>query len=325
MARRSSSGWWPPPSKPRPAVGIRARSTRGAIGATWWSRRFVDLLESFNIGARLQRGRTYARGGQVLNLTVESAVVEARVQGSRVRPYRITIELATLSPSEWDRVEAAMVERAVFLARLLAGEMPPEIEEVFAAHAIALFPASRRDLVWDCSCPDWGDPCKHVAAVLLILAEAFDRDPFLVFRWRGRSRDELLASLRQRRGANVGTGPTRPGATAWPAILPAPPLAQTLKTFWTAGDALARIERHALTMIAADALLLQIDTELELDGMSVATLLAPAYAAMSDAMRRRLAGDATHPDEPTDVNQLGTPPAKRRSAPLRARAGRRSG
>lgn len=308
MARRSSSGWWPPPSKPRPADGIRARSTRGAIGETWWSRRFVDLLESFNIGARLQRGRAYARGGQVLNLTVESGVVEARVQGSRVRPYRITIELATLSPSEWDRVEAAMVERAVFLARLLAGEMPPEIEEVFTAHAIALFPASRRDLVWDCSCPDWGDPCKHVAAVLLILAEAFDRDPFLVFHWRGRSRDELLVSLRQRRRVNLVSGPTRgPGTTAsWPEILPAPPLAQTLDTFWTAGDAHARNGPHALTMVAADTLLLQIDTDLELDGMPVARLLIPAYAAMSDATRRRLAGDAPNPEGLTDVRR-GSP------------------
>ena len=325
MARRSSSGWWPPPSKPRPADGIRARSTRGAIGATWWSRRFVDLLESFDIGARLQRGRAYARGGQVLDLTVEPGVVEARVQGSRVRPYRITIELARLGPGEWDRVEGAMVERAVFLARLLAGEMPPEIEEVFTAHATPLFPASRRDLVWDCSCPDWGDPCKHVAAVLLILAEAFDRDPFLVFRWRGRGRDELLTSLRQRRGAASGSAPTRSGTTAcWPEIPSAPPLLHTVDTFWTVRDAPGRTEPQAATSVATDTLLRQIDTDLELDGMSLATLLVPAYAAMSDAARHRLTGDATDREGSADVRRE-SPPASRGPAPSSAHRGRRRG
>lgn len=308
MARRSSSGWWPPPSKPRPADGIRARSARGAIGETWWSRRFVDLLESFNIGARLQRGRAYARGGQVLDLTVQPGVVEARVQGSRVRPYRITIKLARLSPGEWDRVEGAMVERAVFLARLLAGEMPPEIEEVFTAHATPLFPASRRDLVWDCSCPDWGDPCKHVAAVLLILAEAFDHDPFLVFGWRGRGRDELLTSLRQRRGVASGSAPSQSETTAcWPEIPSAPPLLQTLDTFWAVDDALGRTEPHAATSVATDALLRQVDTDLELDGVSLATLLVPAYAAMSDAVRRRLIDDANDPQESADAPRQSPP------------------
>ena len=128
------SGWYPPPSRPRPVEGgLKARSRRGPIGETWWSRRFIDLLESFRLGGRLDRGRRYARAGQVLDLQVAAGLVSARVQGSRVRPYRVRLETPVLAAPDWKRVEQAMAGRAAFAARLLAGEMPHDIEETFAA------------------------------------------------------------------------------------------------------------------------------------------------------------------------------------------------
>jgi uncharacterized Zn finger protein len=199
------SGWYPPPSRPRPVEGgLKARSRRGAIGETWWSRRFIDLLESFRLGGRLDRGRRYARAGQVLDLQVAAGLVSARVQGSRVRPYRVRLETPVLAPSDWERVEQAMAGRAAFAARLLAGEMPHDIEETFAAAGVSLFPASPRNLASSCSCPDWSNPCKHVAAVYYLLAEAFDDDPFLIFAWRGRTRSELLGRLRRARATPAG-------------------------------------------------------------------------------------------------------------------------
>ena len=161
--------------------GLQAKSKRGAIGETWWSQRFIEVLEDFHEGPRLARGRAYARRGQVIDLDVEAGEVGARVQGSRARPYSVSIGVTVLDDTDWARVEEAMASQALFLARLLAGEMPREIEDAFAATGLSLFPATADDLATDCSCPDWENPCKHVAAVYYLLAEAFDRDPFLIF------------------------------------------------------------------------------------------------------------------------------------------------
>jgi uncharacterized Zn finger protein len=208
MPRRADYRWqaFPPPSKPRPvADGIRARSRRGAIGSTWWSQRFIAVLESFGMGPRLTRGRSYARRGQVVTLDVAAGQVTALVQGSRARPYRVLIGVEELSEADWRRAENELAGRAIFLAKLLAGEMPAEVEEAFAACSLSLFPARASDLDTACSCPDWANPCKHVAAVYYLLAEAFDDDPFLIFTWRGRAKDELLEGLRGRRGGQDGT------------------------------------------------------------------------------------------------------------------------
>ncbi|MET7392287.1 hypothetical protein ABZS66_02165 [Dactylosporangium sp. NPDC005572] len=183
--------------------GIRARSTRGEIGSTWWSKRFLAVLESFALGTRLTRGRNYARAGQVLSLDVEPGTVTATVQGSRPQPYAVRVGLAELTPAEWDRVETALAGEALGAAKLLAGELPPDVEEVFAAADAPLFPARFTDLAMRCSCPDAAVPCKHLAATFYLLAERFDTDPFLILRWRGRSRDALLANLRALRSAGV--------------------------------------------------------------------------------------------------------------------------
>ncbi|MEV4099969.1 SWIM zinc finger family protein [Nonomuraea sp. NPDC049649] len=178
--------------------GIRARSRRGSIGSAWWSRRFIDILERICDRGRLSRGRGYARAGQVLSIDLSPGLVSASVQGSRREPYEVTVGIEAYGEERWEVLERAIAEQAVYRAKLLAGEMPEEIEELFAALGVDLFP---RDLDMDCSCPDWGFPCKHVSAVLYLLAEAFDEDPFLVLAWRGRGRDELLGSLAARPAA----------------------------------------------------------------------------------------------------------------------------
>ncbi|HKD88112.1 MAG TPA: hypothetical protein VKB62_06230, partial [Streptosporangiaceae bacterium] len=161
------SGWNDeryPPSRPRKAEGgIKARSKRGSIGEQWWSRRFIDVLESFGLQSRLSRGRNYARSGQVLTLDIGTGHVAAAVQGSRIKPYRVKLTVDPLTTRQWRRVEEALAARAVFRARLLAGEMPAEIEEVFASCGTPLFPKSIKDLEMTCTCPDWEVPCKHLA------------------------------------------------------------------------------------------------------------------------------------------------------------------
>jgi uncharacterized Zn finger protein len=191
---------WYPPSRPRAVEnGLKARSSRGAIGESWWSRRFLDVLESFAMGSRLTRGRTYARKGQVISLDVVPGEVRATVQGSRVKPYLVTIGLAAFPEIVWARAEIALSEQALPSAKLLAGEVPPELEDLFADAGAPLFPRSVNELDQRCTCPDWEVPCKHLAATFYLLAEAFDEDPFLILRWRGRNRDTLLSRLRELR------------------------------------------------------------------------------------------------------------------------------
>ncbi len=193
--------------------GLRARSTRGAIGQSWWSRRFVEVLESFALGSRLTRGRAYARRGQVLRLDVSPGTVTAEVQGSRPRPYPVRIGLAAYPEKVWRRLESELAGQAFFSARLLAGDLPAELEELFAEAGAPLFPAEIDELDQSCGCPDFAVPCKHLAATFYLLAEAFDADPFHLLHWRGRSRAELLDRLRTLRGA-AAADRGEPGADA---------------------------------------------------------------------------------------------------------------
>jgi uncharacterized Zn finger protein len=121
--------------------------------------------------------------------------VRATVQGSRSYPYEVEVRFRPLSRAQWLRVAAALAERFITLARLLAGELPEDMEEIFAGAKLSLFPHRLRDLETDCSCPDWSNPCKHTAAVFYLLAEEFDRDPFLLFKLRGLDREELFELL----------------------------------------------------------------------------------------------------------------------------------
>jgi len=205
MPRRDwDDAWHPyPESVPLPAEGIVTSKQRGAMAATWWSKRFVEVLESYGLGARMRRGRRYARSGQVLTLEVRTGLIAAQVQGSRRTPYLVTVTAPAPSPAQWAAVDAAMRAKVGFVARLLAGEMPPELEDVFAAAGVPLFPSSYGDLRADCSCPDWENPCKHIAAVLYVFADRLDADPWLALAWRGRSRDDVLGHLHESSVARV--------------------------------------------------------------------------------------------------------------------------
>jgi uncharacterized Zn finger protein len=266
---------WPPARPIRVDGGIRARSKRGAIGEQWWSRRFISVLESYGMSGRLARGRSYARAGQVLDFELSQGKVTARVQGSRVRPYQVRIGVLPLTTAQWRRVMRQLAGQALFRAKLLAGEMPHEIEEVFTECGTPLFPRSAADLDMHCSCPDWGMPCKHLAAVCYVLAEEFDRDPFGMLAWRGKGRDELLAALRQIQG-QAGTSQPTPAALD----VPARPLAECLETFWSPGLSPARLRALAtVSDSAAPDLLLRMfpPPPVQVRGKDLADVLTPAY------------------------------------------------
>jgi uncharacterized Zn finger protein len=220
--------------------GLKAQSTRGDIGETWWSKRFLTVLESFAMGGRLTRGKNYARAGQVLSLEVFPGSVTAEVQGSRPTPYQVQIGLKPYDDPTWTKIEVALAAQALFLARLLAGEMPDQIEEVFTKAKAPLFPTRADDLRMACSCPDWSVPCKHLAATFYLLAEAFDADPFQILHWRGRDRETLLTKLRTLRGDAPKRRRAKPVPTPRIGTAPAlsevvsPEAADTVNRFWVA-------------------------------------------------------------------------------------------
>ncbi len=180
------------PARPKETKhGIKAKTTRGAFGTTWWAKRWIAVLESFGIGARLGRGRSYARRGQVTQIHIEPGEVKAKVQGSRPTPYDVVIRLKPFSESHLQALGAALGKETLLVAKLLAGELPEGIEEAFERAGAPLFPLKSGDLKTDCSCPDWSNPCKHIAAVYYLMAEEFDRDPFLLLRLRGLERSGL--------------------------------------------------------------------------------------------------------------------------------------
>ena len=191
------------PNKPiQTKDGIKAQSQRGAFAKSWWAQRWIAALERLVDSGRLSRGRSYARKGQVLSIVESKLGIEARVQGSRSTPYKIQIQMTHLSDHQWDNAIDALSEQAIFSAQLLAGEMPQEIESTFDKARVSLFPSQRNDLITSCSCPDYSNPCKHIAAAHYILGERFDEDPFLIFRLRGRTQEQVMAALRQRRAGN---------------------------------------------------------------------------------------------------------------------------
>lgn len=233
MGRWDYDDWYTSytPSKPREAKnGIKTQGKGKTFGSNWWAKRWNQTLEQFNLGARLSRGRSYAKSGQVLSVEIKSGSVLARVQGTRVKPYKVVINVKTLTPEEWDKVTTHLSQEAIFTAKLLAGEMPPEIEKVFTRVGVSLFPDRSNDLETDCSCPDWSNPCKHIAAVYYILGQEFDRDPFLIFKLRGMERENLLARL----------GATEQGALAHPEnednSMKSSPLSVDPSDYWEGGQ-----------------------------------------------------------------------------------------
>ena len=279
------------PAQPRRVKdGIKAKSERGGIGETWWSKRWVGVLESFSLGTRLTRGRSYARQGQVVSIDVEPGIVKAKVQGTQPRPYSIKIKLKPLSDSDWDRVTEAMASQAIFAAKLLAGEMPTDIEEAFDAVNVSLFPTAETDLDTDCSCPDWANPCKHIAAVYYLLAERFDEDPFLIFKLRGRTKEQIIEILREKRAGTssgdssilVAGGEDSTGAAG-------PLLEESLESFWQAPEALNTFAVRPEAPQVDKAVLKRLgDAPFTIGGQNMASLLAKAYDVVDIALRKEV-------------------------------------
>jgi uncharacterized Zn finger protein len=232
--------WFKPTKAIQTKDGIKAQNQRGAFGKNWWAQRWIAALERLVDSGRLSRGRTYARKGQVLSIEETKDGIAARVQGSQRTPYKIRIQITPLTDAQWDKVIDALAEQAIFSAQLLAGEMPQEIEQAFESAQVSLFPSQRNDLKTDCSCPDYSNPCKHIAAAHYILGERFDEDPFLIFRLRGRTQEQVMQELRKRRAGSAEV--IEDEAEEAEVVIP---LEEQIENFW---DARAPLEGFSVSI-----------------------------------------------------------------------------
>ncbi|BAZ67480.1 MAG: SWIM zinc finger family protein [Pelatocladus maniniholoensis HA4357-MV3] len=170
---------------------------------TWWGDRFIKALEQFTDEGRLQRGRSYARGGKVKSFEIEQNHITAQVRGS-VNPYfgvykeptyHIEIEIKAITKTNWKQAIEKLSSKASIVSRLLLNEVPENIEDNFAELGLHLLPHSRKDFTTSCSCPDYANPCKHIAGVYYLVASQLDNNPFLLFELRGLSKAELQVKL----------------------------------------------------------------------------------------------------------------------------------
>ncbi|NET03928.1 MAG: hypothetical protein F6K16_04185 [Symploca sp. SIO2B6] len=169
----------------------------------WWVQRWNDLLNSYRFKKRLERGRQYAKEGNILSIEFQGPEVVAKVQGTAPEPYELSISIDPFTDEDWDFVVETMSQQAIYSAQLLAGEMPHNIEEVFTASGLSLFPFTLTEVNSCCSCPDPKNPCKHIAAVYYELGDRFSEDPFVLFQLRGRSKEQILDQLRQLRSTQA--------------------------------------------------------------------------------------------------------------------------
>ena len=197
----------------------------------WWVERWLELLDSYRFKKRLERGRNYAREGNVLSIEFTERQVLAKVQGSEIEPYQVALALEPFpdenrervikmmsqkpfTDEDWDCIIQTMSEKAIYAAQLLSGELPANIEEVFTANGLSLFPYTLSDVRSRCSCPDKANPCKHIAAVYYQLADRFSEDPFVIFQLRGRTKEQILENLRVLRSQNSHLGDGKPSNIA---------------------------------------------------------------------------------------------------------------
>ncbi len=154
-------------------------------GQTWWGAKWLNALSHIDYSNRLPRGRSYANKGAVKDLRIQGRKIIANVQGTRIKPYKVTVGIPAFTPMEMESLTGTILNNPLLLSKLLNRELPESLHSMAEANHIQIFPGRWNDLEMDCSCPDWAVPCKHLAAVINVIANEIDRNPFLIFKLHG--------------------------------------------------------------------------------------------------------------------------------------------
>ena len=186
--------------------GIHAQSVRPQASRKWWAKRWLAFMEELRMGARLGRGRSYALSGQVISVDVSPGLCEALVQGGSQEPYRIELRFDVMPAKAKREILAKLKARPLLVAQLLVRNLPEMVDLLFRAAGYPLVPSAANSFSSSCSCPDYANPCKHIAAVLFLLTEAFEQDPLRLLTLRGITREDLVGVSSTKRQKESITG-----------------------------------------------------------------------------------------------------------------------
>lgn len=294
----------PPPSvKPRRVRGgVRLIAREWPLRVGWVGSAWLDAVTSVASEEALREGFEYARSGQARGLEFEPGKIVSAVQGRSLRAYRVAIEAPVFSEDQWERIVAAMSDQAIYGAKMLAGEMPESIPELFTSLGLQLLP-SAAELRCGCSAPNETPWCKHACCVAILVAEALEKRPFEIFSLRGMIPHQLFERLRdQRAEANATTpGGVMSPVSAGGAVerMPSRPLEACTDDFWAAGSALADIETPLRRPDVSHALLRRLGPSPFTDArFPLVGLLATCYDTISQSALQQDTGSPDSPDTP---------------------------
>lgn len=240
------------------------------ITRTWWGERFLDVLSVSMDDGRLKRGRAYSSPNRLLKFDINQLSIKATLRGNinhyfgvyKEPRYKAEVKLKTFTAAQWDKIITEITHNAACLSQLLMNEMPNSIEDIFAKQGLHLLPNRSADLISHCSCPDYADPCKHVAGVYYKVASLLDRDPFLLFQLRGMDANKLQEKLAASPLGNALIDRWNDGEQAIEYDLhrytdsqPTPLKLSTINCFWQGENPLPEIENSPKT--AAKAVLIK--------------------------------------------------------------------
>ncbi len=170
---------------------------------TWWGKEFLTALENCMDSGRLSRGKSYTAPYRRQRFSIQRGKISATVMGN-INPYfgvyetpyyEVKIGLRKISKAHWDQILKRLGSNANWVTHLVLGEVPPSIEDALEGAPVKLLPRTHREIQASCSCPDWVNPCKHIAGIYFHLASLIDRDPLLLFEFRGLERSKLLEAV----------------------------------------------------------------------------------------------------------------------------------
>lgn len=245
------------PQPPKPLM--RPRRVRGGVklrghgigdappGVTiaWAAQRWGRYVEGVAQGEQLREGLEYAQGGQAKRLGVARGLLDASVQGRALRPYTVRLEMPTIAEEQWGKIIDALGESAIYSAKLLSGEIPANIEDLFGPLGLRLFPLDADEVKVSCTCAPGGGWCKHACCVAHLFSDRLRTDPFLIFLLRGMDGEDLRERLRQRRataGAATGSVVVYAQRVAGASDAPASPMDHGAHGFWDAGPGLRELD-----------------------------------------------------------------------------------
>lgn len=294
----------PPLLRPRKVRGgVKIPAGDVASPTAWAAQRWLRLLEVAAEGAKLVEGLEYARSGQAKRIGMAPGRIEGVIQGRSERPYATIIAIDMIPHETWDKVVETMAEGSLYAAKLLAAELPPNIEDAFAPMSLKLFPVEPSEVRHCCTCFDWraengseatvpkeGKWCKHVACLGYLLAQKLAQEAFTIFMLRGLEGQELLERLRQRRvvaGAAMGLTPIYSQRVPGLSDNDSPALEDSMERFWDAGPELHEIDLPLTSPPVSHPILRRLgQSPFQQAAFPLVGLLASCYDTISERARR---------------------------------------